>query len=765
MPNCPKRIETGRRVLKRCQPLESNVEGKPGTDHTYCKRFAEECIAGHDQDVVETEFDEVGDEERFGCDSCKDLHLEVRRLKLQVRKLTEKLEKMEHNLEKCFNKDQLEALKLRHGSTANQWSNETVMTALKIRCATGVKGYNFIRSLFLPLPSYRTLCSRVVNLELRPGIQKMILDWMETKLVGLHPHERSCSLLVDEVQISKAVEYDVSLKKFVGYVSQSFPTSDEVASHVLCFMAKGITTKWKQVLAYFYTGSSVDGGKLWAMTKEIIKELGVRGFMVNAVVSDMASSNQGMWRAAGITSGRDSVTCRVPHPFFAGRHLHFLADVPHLLKNLRSALLKHNIQLPIETVVKYCLPTPEVQSSHIAALVKFQEGKELKLAPKLTRAHIFPSHYQKMRVNLAAQVLSHSTASAVRVLVEQHVLPRAAVTTAFFCELFNQWFDIMNCRTSREALYENSQQKLAKLDEMLFVVQNMSFPNNIWKPVQSGIKLSITSLKSLHQDLVKSGDLKFLMSGRLTQDALENLFSQVRGFGNAHPKPTQFRAALKLIMLGQFMDVPTACNYDEDDAPHLLSFIRDHAPVLSDEPSTSTVSELDVLIGVASTSLDICEGSGLYYIAGWAIFKELHKVNCDTCKAAFTTSSVNCLQHPEALLTLVRSYNTATSNLNFDGEYTQHLCHPSANALEFFQNAEAVFRTNVELLSHHPRPEFELLQKIQLPAEYIPTCHNLLPKIMKRYLQLRLHIHAKAVSRAVIERQYASRSAARASVK
>ena len=78
----------------------------------------------------------------------------------------------------------------------------------------------------------------------------MVLDWIKAKLQQLNAHETYCSLVLDEVQISKALQYDPSLNQFVGFVSKEFDSgkTEEMASLVLCFMAKGITLHWKQVI-------------------------------------------------------------------------------------------------------------------------------------------------------------------------------------------------------------------------------------------------------------------------------------------------------------------------------------------------------------------------------------------------------------------------------------------------------------------------------------------------------------------------------------
>ena len=78
---------------------------------------------------------------------------------------------------------------------------------------------------------------------------------MAIKMSQYSATDRYCCLVLDEVQISQGFQYDLSLKQFAGNVSAELRGSSEVekkhaasASHVLCYMAKGITKKWKQVV-------------------------------------------------------------------------------------------------------------------------------------------------------------------------------------------------------------------------------------------------------------------------------------------------------------------------------------------------------------------------------------------------------------------------------------------------------------------------------------------------------------------------------------
>ncbi|XP_046733136.1 THAP domain-containing protein 2 isoform X2 [Silurus meridionalis] len=79
----------------------------------------------------------------------------------EMKKRLHRLSRMEKGLQMFLYEDQIRALTLTKRSRRAVWSHDTVLTARKIRCAVGVKGYEFLRELGYPLPSYRTLCNRL----------------------------------------------------------------------------------------------------------------------------------------------------------------------------------------------------------------------------------------------------------------------------------------------------------------------------------------------------------------------------------------------------------------------------------------------------------------------------------------------------------------------------------------------------------------------------------------------------------------------------
>ncbi|XP_016150513.1 52 kDa repressor of the inhibitor of the protein kinase [Sinocyclocheilus grahami] len=131
-------------------------------DHGYARR----------QPPVDSEEDGVqrADEER-PCSLCQHYKtrleqqqqhtVRLQREAEEMKKRLYKLSKIEKGLQVFLFEDQIRALTLAKRSRRAVWSHGTLLTARKIRCTVGVKGYEYLRELGYPLPSYRTLCNRL----------------------------------------------------------------------------------------------------------------------------------------------------------------------------------------------------------------------------------------------------------------------------------------------------------------------------------------------------------------------------------------------------------------------------------------------------------------------------------------------------------------------------------------------------------------------------------------------------------------------------
>ena len=72
-------------------------------------------------------------------------------------------------------------------------------------------------------------------------------------------------------------------------------------------------------------------------------------------------------------------------------------------------------------------------------------NKGLKIAPKMRNEHVNLSSHSVMKVDLAVQTLSATNANILKYYygAEKH-------TTAQYCSLMNDFFDLMNVRNSKE---------------------------------------------------------------------------------------------------------------------------------------------------------------------------------------------------------------------------------------------------------------------------------------------------------------------------
>lgn len=84
--------------------------------------------------------------------------------------------------------------------------------------------------------------------------------------------DRECVIIVDEMSVEAGTQYDPSAKKIIGNVTFLSQTT-KLAQNGMAIMLAGIATKWKQVVAYEFSGSKENteyGVKLKQIVCEII---------------------------------------------------------------------------------------------------------------------------------------------------------------------------------------------------------------------------------------------------------------------------------------------------------------------------------------------------------------------------------------------------------------------------------------------------------------------------------------------------------------
>lgn len=169
-------------------------------------------------------------------------------------------------------------------------------------------------------------------------------------------------------------------------------------THALVFMLGGILTRWKQTTAYELTGHSFHAETVEDKLNVIITACESVGLKIHGIISDIGPCNRALWRLYGIQVTKTKRQCYAPHPNDASRNQYFVADVPHLLKNLRGHLTKYTspqrykIHLPTDVVAKMKLPTDVVSTQHVEKLVELEDS-EFCLAPRLKKSCLSAAPY------------------------------------------------------------------------------------------------------------------------------------------------------------------------------------------------------------------------------------------------------------------------------------------------------------------------------------------------------------------------------------
>jgi hypothetical protein len=318
---------------------------------------------------------------------------------------------------------------------------------------------------------------------------------------------------------------------------------EEVGPHsqMQVVMARGLIGKWKQPI-YIDFDQKITSNIL----KDIISKLNAINYEVVACVCDCGGGNMGLWRDLEITFDK---------PWFVnsqtGTNIYFFADAPHMLKLLRNWLIDTGFKLEDGTIIN---------QQPLVELIKLVDN-EVSVCFKPTEAHITCEKSQRQNVKLAAQLLSHTTATALK-HYDLNVENQLAVNTGDFIELVNAWFDLMNTyrpevpffpSKSGYGLHLESQNQI--LDKMYNTVKTMRrIGKRSLQIFQKGILTSISSLKCLRKDMNERYGLSYILTHKVNQDSLENFFSQIRTCGGLddHPTPLNALYRIRLIILARF---------------------------------------------------------------------------------------------------------------------------------------------------------------------------------------------------------------------
>lgn len=415
--------------------------------------------------------------------------------------------------------------------------------------------YNYVRRVWgnlLPHPS--TIRKWYTIVDGKPGFSKEAFSaiGMKSKFSSVH-----VNIVIDEMSIRSQILFDK--KKFYGGVnlgSQLPQKSDNIviATKALVFLAVSLNNHWKVPLGYFLI-DGLNGSERANLLKkclELVDEIGAKVF---SITFDGAPVNLSMCSNLGAKFDLNSLTPWFLNPL-TQKKIYVFWDACHMLKLVRNTLGDKEILLEGDgNTIKW---------EHLKKLFELQQSEGLHAGTKLTKNHL---NFQdnRMNVKLAAQTLSQRVHDAITFVNQIGVQGfDDTMGTAKFCLMFNNMFDLLNCRNkfSKKNVYNipidvHSFDNLKKSSQE-FESYIMSLKNESGTPILQtnrktgflGFIICMRNLFNLFVDLNKEGQ-EYLLSFKLSQDPLETFFSAIRSRGgfNNNPNAQQFESAYKRLLI------------------------------------------------------------------------------------------------------------------------------------------------------------------------------------------------------------------------
>lgn len=294
------------------------------------------------------------------------------------------------------------------------------------------KAYRQLRQ-YIRLPSVSLLKKWLKSVDIKDGVCDNVINLLKSKAKVMPPASRLVTICLDEMSLKEGITYLANAKpdEIVGFPS-FLPNEQKVdtakrAKSVLVFMIKGIDSDFKQAIGYYYSKTGFSANQLEVLLKHIIGVVREAGFEPKLVISDQNATNRSLFKKLGITPDK---------PYFEHdeKRIFVMYDSPHLVKSTRNNLY-HNNAVYRGKMVKW---------THLRRMYHEDVKRIPRAAPKIKRKHIYIPPFGEMKVGMATQTLSSTTAACIKSYAKLNILPKECLGTADYCSDFDKLFDVFN---------------------------------------------------------------------------------------------------------------------------------------------------------------------------------------------------------------------------------------------------------------------------------------------------------------------------------
>lgn len=346
-------------------------------------------------------------------------------------------------------------------------------------------------------------------------------------------------------------------------------------------MLNCVNGRWKLPVGYFFI-SSTGGVEKANLVKACLQFLHTSGIQVLSLTFDGASSSM-CEKLGALSSNPAKLKTWFRHPC-SREKVYIFFDPPHALKLVRNALGTYKIIVDADG--------HQVNWAHFENVVNVHTVEKLHPGCKVTKRHL-GWHREKIKVKIAAQTFSESSARAMRYIrekppsvIQSVIQTEDSQATENFFRIFNNIFDILNSRNKYGKHYKRALQPENEtfIFTELIRVKNyiLGLKDREGKPMVAGGRktgfigflICIESLSLLYVDhVLEKKNLLYILMYKFCQDHLEVFFCAIRSrSGHNNPSALQFKNAYKKLLLHTAVKGTNGNCIELDETPLTILF-------------------------------------------------------------------------------------------------------------------------------------------------------------------------------------------------
>jgi len=410
------------------------------------------------------------------------------------------------------------------------YSPELTIMSYRLHAASSAAYSVLLKENVLCLPSKSTLQKVTKRFDSTSGLDNS--QYLKLRVSKLNEFERTVILMIDEIYVAKRVEYS-------GGEVQGLTADGSVASTLLCFMVKSLTSKYKDLVA-IYPMCKLTAAQLYDCYQEVTVLLRSASLNVVAISVDNATANRKFFIdfLCGGTLRTHVIDPITSQPIF------LIFDPVHDIKNVYNNFLARKT-FTCPTMERNLPNGCNAKFQDIVELYNLEATMALKKAHRLTPATLDPKSVEKTSVKLAVSVFCESTRDALK-FYAAHEGKAAWSGTADFITLIIKLWNVMNVKSctkgkhkrnyTMDPIRSSQDWKLYFLSEFAEFLQRWerSRQPGLTRETFLALRQTCLALRECATYLLLQRGFNYVLLGNLQSDAIESRFGWLRQLSGAN---------------------------------------------------------------------------------------------------------------------------------------------------------------------------------------------------------------------------------------